>query len=123
MPAQPWMAAAACRGLTALMFPDRGAGRAEFDAARAVCAGCEVLGECRRWAISADAPRDGIVAGLTADERADLRRDAGARRPRPRRARPASAPRPPVSQLVVQPERPLTAWTRSELLELRAVEG
>ena len=45
--------------------------------ARSVCAGCEVLGECREWALDRG-PDSGVFGGLTEQERRGLR--AGSRR-------------------------------------------
>lgn len=118
---QTWMADAACRGLTSLFFPERHAGRIEVDAARAVCSGCDVLAECRRWAVSADSPRDGILAGCTPRERAQLRRQAAG--PQARVTDDPLPARPSVTGLFLAALPPEQTWGRAELLELRAAEG
>ena len=65
----PWMADAACRGLTDLFFPERGGDAVKQAAhAKAICAGCPVRTECLDHAI-ATGERWGIWGGLTADER------------------------------------------------------
>ncbi|MBB2909554.1 WhiB family redox-sensing transcriptional regulator [Streptosporangium becharense] len=48
--------------------------------AKAVCAGCAVLKECRAYALRAGEP-EGIWGGLTVEERRGMRFPAGWRRP------------------------------------------
>jgi len=96
VPRAGWLRHAACRGLTALMFPPaRTAGRPPRSGARqhpaevaalAVCAGCPVrlacLGEARQ--LEVDAPYTdvhGIRGGLTVDQRVRVYRRI---QPRPR---------------------------------------
>lgn len=68
-----WMARAACRGQgPAAFFPSRGE---TPGAAREVCAGCPVQVECFDHAM-ADPDLDGCWGGMTARERAVLRREA-----------------------------------------------
>ena len=45
----------------------------QISSAKAVCAGCPVLDECRGWALDTKEP-NGIFGGLTADERESMRR-------------------------------------------------
>lgn len=48
-----------------------GARHAREAAAKAVCAACPVLEECRDWVLAVDEPH-GIWGGLTESERRDL---------------------------------------------------
>jgi WhiB family redox-sensing transcriptional regulator len=76
-----WQAAGACRGAdTRLFFPVNDDAAAE---AKAICAGCPVVEECREWAI-ATRQRDGVWGGLTGIERHRLvrRRQKAARKAR-----------------------------------------
>ncbi len=58
-----------CRGVDpALFFPDQGENGA---AAKALCAGCPALTECRQWGI--DHERYGIWGGLSEKQRHDIR--------------------------------------------------
>lgn len=73
-----WQAEAACRGLDTAMFfhPDyeRGPARERRESqAKAVCAGCPVVTQCRTHAISVHEPY-GIWGGLSAQERKALQR-------------------------------------------------
>lgn len=83
-----WRARAACRDRDPeWFFPTAVTGpghRAQVQRAKAVCARCPVLTPCRRWALEDLA--DGIAGGLTEHER----RQARARTPRPRTARPVA---------------------------------
>ncbi|MFC0438311.1 WhiB family transcriptional regulator [Kutzneria buriramensis] len=81
-----WQRRAACRGVPETMFfhPDleRGSARRARDAkAKAVCAGCPVILECRRHAIAAEEPY-GVWGGQDEDERRQIivRRRRQARR-------------------------------------------
>lgn len=70
-----WRHRAACRGEDPeLFFPvgGDGAALARVAAAKAVCAGCPVRAECLAFALVAIS--DGVAGGLTAEERAQLRR-------------------------------------------------
>lgn len=75
VPPMPWADRAACRGMTALMFPHPG-DRDGIAAAKRVCATCPVRAECRdhatRW--ESGAVTDGVWAGRTAQERQSARR-------------------------------------------------
>jgi hypothetical protein len=69
-----WQADALCREYgTRVMFSTTAAGQAR---AVEVCSRCAVLEECRRWAVTDDAPELGVVGGLPPAERARLRRNA-----------------------------------------------
>ncbi len=68
------MAKAACRGqTTATFFPPKGESAGP---AREVCAGCPAQVECFDYAMG-DPDLDGLWGGMTARERAALRREAG----------------------------------------------
>ena len=61
-----WHELAACRGQDqAVFFPERGESTA---AAKAVCAGCPVVGECRSFAESQVPRVVGVWAGLSTEE-------------------------------------------------------
>src|SRR6478609_9031001 len=69
-----WQLAAACRGMDSSLFfpPDGERARARNRRtvkAKAICAGCPALIDCRNYAIAAG-ETSGIWGGLTADERA-----------------------------------------------------
>ncbi len=69
-----WRSRAACRNAPdpELFFPlDTAPGARQVAAAKAICARCPVLAECRSWAISHEAY--GIWGGLTEHQRARLR--------------------------------------------------
>jgi WhiB family redox-sensing transcriptional regulator len=71
-----WQVKAACRGIdTATFFHpenERGPSRARREMrAKAVCAQCPVIAECRRWALAAREPY-GIWGGLSTEEREAL---------------------------------------------------
>jgi WhiB family redox-sensing transcriptional regulator len=74
----PWLALAACLGEPLETFyPAQGNG--SFDAARAICARCEVLEDCRRQCDRAEAGPSitelhGMFAGESPKERAARRR-------------------------------------------------
>ncbi len=69
--ANGWIAKAACKGLTSVFFPpsaERPQARERREAlARAVCASCSVLGECREYA--RENHEYGFWGGETEDER------------------------------------------------------
>ena len=75
-----WMRDAACRGVDVdVFFPGRGQ---SAEPARAICATCQVVEDCKRWAL--DYPDDaGIAAGMSSRqrraERARRRNGAGDR--------------------------------------------
>ena len=78
-----WHARAACRNAPdpELFFPlDTGPAARQVAAAKAICARCPVLAECRSWAISHEAY--GIWGGLTEHQRARLRHGVPAGRGR-----------------------------------------
>ena len=115
---EAWMAAAACRGLTELFFPARG-DWSGVEAARQVCNECPVWRECLDYSMTPDAPPDGVLAGLSGRDRRHLRRDCG--------TMPVEVAAPwrptPTGRFPWLPngqEPPLHAWTRTELLEVRA---
>ena len=74
-----WTDEGACREPGAdpeLFFPVSEAGRAtrrQVAEAKAVCARCPVMEECRDWAVEAGEP-EGIWGGTTPEERRHLRR-------------------------------------------------
>ncbi len=71
-PSPKWHARAACDGLDddgRIFFPERGRSAAE---AKAICAGCPVVGECLEWGIEHE--DYGVFGGLTAPERVELKR-------------------------------------------------
>jgi WhiB family transcriptional regulator, redox-sensing transcriptional regulator len=82
-----WRSAASCQEEDPeLFFPEKDgrskAAKAAYDAdvaeAKTVCAGCDVLAQCRAWALDVR-PSAGIFGGLTEDERnAILAGNAGA---------------------------------------------
>ena len=80
---EDWRNAAACLEVDPDLFHPvgtTGPALLQIVQAKAVCAGCPVLDECRRWALDSREPH-GIFGGLTADERDALRRrEARARR-------------------------------------------
>jgi hypothetical protein len=66
-----WAERAACRGMTALFFPERGESGHTVTWARQVCAGCPVRTECAEYGLH---ERFGIWGGMTDVERRALRR-------------------------------------------------
>jgi len=69
-----WVERAACRGAgPRLWFPTTNGITAESTAARAICAECPVVDECRDYGVAHE-PRWGIWGGLNAKERRDERR-------------------------------------------------
>jgi hypothetical protein len=66
-----WRERGACRGFTALFFPDdSGSGTA----ALAICATCPVITSCRSWALLESGEGPGIIGGLTENQRRLYRR-------------------------------------------------
>ncbi len=68
-----WQARAACRGIDTANFyhpeNERGPSRTKRELrAKAVCSGCPVIENCRRWALSTREPY-GVWGGLSAEER------------------------------------------------------
>lgn len=68
-----WQMRAACRGSDTANFyhpeNERGPSRTKREVrAKAVCSGCPVIENCRRWALEAREPY-GVWGGLSADER------------------------------------------------------
>lgn len=69
----PWINHGLCVGVEdpEIFFPSRAPGQA--DRAKAICAGCPVQRECRRYALKA--PEEfGVWGGLDEVERAEIRR-------------------------------------------------
>ena len=75
VPPMPWADRAACRGMTAIMFPHP-EDRDGIAAAREVCWGCPVRVECRDHAAryESGAATDGVWGGRTAQERRSAHR-------------------------------------------------
>lgn len=70
-----WMGSAACAGLDPeLFFPIGTAGPAivQIEQAKQICCGCDVLEECRRWALNTRQDA-GVWGGLSEEERRALR--------------------------------------------------
>ena len=112
-----WMADAACRGLTGLMFPERG-DLLGVGYARAVCNACPVWWPCLSWAMTAAAPSDGVLAGLSPRERLELRR-VTPRPPSVAVALPRPASTGPMPWTAGRFDAPMTTWTKGELLDAR----
>jgi WhiB family transcriptional regulator, redox-sensing transcriptional regulator len=69
-----WRALGACRQLpTEIFFPTRGE---DVDAARAVCAACPVVSDCRVYAMAVPGLK-GIWGGMSESERGRVRHDPG----------------------------------------------
>jgi hypothetical protein len=66
-----WRADAACRGHAELMFPERGR---SADLGLALCWSCPVQVECGEWSTSLGDELHGTAAGMTRDDRAQVRR-------------------------------------------------
>lgn len=81
IPERPaWMLQAACRGMTAVMYPGQGA---DVRPALAICSGCPVREPCLKYALD-NVERFGIFGGTTEKERRRLRRARrNTRPPRP----------------------------------------
>ena len=70
---EPWMVQAACRGLSELMFAERG-DNATVRAAKDVCRACPVLAACAEWALWSGQSIDyGIAGAMTPTERKQRR--------------------------------------------------
>ena len=71
---EPWNALASCIGHGRTMYPERGE---PTEPARALCAGCPVLYECRTWGDAHEPlPLHGYLAGESVRERRRRRRTA-----------------------------------------------
>jgi WhiB family redox-sensing transcriptional regulator len=81
--APPWADRAACAGMDTEAFFDESA--EGVAAAKVVCAGCAVLGECRGWALSHPEIDHGVFGGLTATERDRVRAGRPGEPAQPRR--------------------------------------
>lgn len=68
-----WREVAACRGAAQVDFFCDPSDRRATSAARALCAGCPVAGECLSWAIETN-QQEGIWGGHTPAERRSVRR-------------------------------------------------
>lgn len=68
-----WREAAACRRSAGIDFFCDPSDRGAVTAAKALCAGCPVAGECLTWAIETNQD-DGIWGGHTPGERRSVRR-------------------------------------------------
>lgn len=71
-----WQFRAACRGLPiGVFFPDGAGKQAAYEAAKVVCAQCEVREQCLKVSddFEATGDRHGVFGGLTPDERRELR--------------------------------------------------
>lgn len=69
-----WLARAACRDEpTSTFYPNEWTEKDKVDRARKICAGCEVSTECLADAFEHH-EHDGIRAGFTPEQRAQLRR-------------------------------------------------
>jgi WhiB family transcriptional regulator, redox-sensing transcriptional regulator len=90
-----WRSRAACR----TEDPESGPVVEQVAAAKAVCARCPVVGECLSFALVGIS--EGVAAGLSAEERRELRRRLSSRVPATGAARPPG----PVVALVVAGER------------------
>ena len=77
-PPTTWQSDAACRGLPLDVFFPEGTGVGKFEAARAVCAGCPVIEDCRAMTDRAERGLSsdvfGVFAGETPHERVRRRR-------------------------------------------------
>jgi len=68
-----WWTFAECRGVNPeLFFPERGEGRAEGAAAKAVCALCKVREPCLEYAL-ANGEKSGVWGGVSERDRRRLR--------------------------------------------------
>lgn len=69
----PWALNAACRGTDPDLFhPGRGEGSTTVAAAKAVCATCSVIAECRDYALR-NKERLGVWGGLSGKQRKRIR--------------------------------------------------
>lgn len=74
-----WMDDAACADVDdSVFYPDKGGSAA---AGLAICAGCPVRGDCLEWSISEEL-HDGVLGGMTAQQRRKLRAERNAADPR-----------------------------------------
>lgn len=69
-PYASWVRRARCAGRSAVFSDEQ-----RNDEAVAICGGCPVRRKCRAWALVNAV--DGVAGGMTADERARWRREAG----------------------------------------------
>ncbi len=73
----PWQNHGACKGKTAVFFPDVTGQPANnlVRQAKAICADCPVLAQCRSYAVTeGGANEPGVWGGMTRDERRIARR-------------------------------------------------
>jgi WhiB family transcriptional regulator, redox-sensing transcriptional regulator len=84
-----WMYSAKCRGMAPELFTGTFSA-----AAKAVCARCPVMAECRQAGLDDPAATTGVWGGLTGRERQTERRRLAMRPRRPRRARASRTPTP-----------------------------
>jgi WhiB family redox-sensing transcriptional regulator len=75
-----WLRRGACRSSDPELFFPLAPSPVQEARAKAVCATCQVLDECRSYALKAG-EADGIWGGLTPEERRRCRLPAGANRP------------------------------------------
>lgn len=73
---QPWRGHSACAGMDPeIFFPVRG-DNAGVARARAICATCPVLDECKEWSLGfSEWQMNGITGGMSVRERARIRRE------------------------------------------------
>ncbi|GIH89542.1 WhiB family transcriptional regulator [Planobispora siamensis] len=74
-----WAARSACRGSDPELFFPLSPSAEQESRAKAICARCPVMDDCRAYAVRAGEP-EGIWGGLTVQERRGLRFPAGWRR-------------------------------------------
>lgn len=72
-----WMAAAACKGMTEIMFPNRGEDSRD---GRTICLTCPVREECLDAAID-NGEKYGVWGGLSETQRRRVRRDRNRNKP------------------------------------------
>ncbi|WP_406318715.1 WhiB family transcriptional regulator [Streptosporangium sp. NBC_01639] len=75
-----WAVRGACRASDPELFFPLAQSADQEARAKAVCAGCPVLADCRAYAVRAAEP-EGIWGGLTVQERRNLRFPSGWRQP------------------------------------------
>ncbi len=76
-----WMSRRACTNPRQMAVPLGGAKATRYAAvkrAKAICAGCQVLTECRDWALAETEPFIGIVVGGMSPDEQHLKRQAPA---------------------------------------------
>jgi WhiB family redox-sensing transcriptional regulator len=106
-----WSARGACRRVpTEVFFPTRGE---DVGAARAVCAACPVLADCRAYALAVPGLK-GIWGGLSERERDVLRHDAGVEAEEPEEGLEAMPPAPAPTQAAGG-----TLWAALEVVATR----